>query len=339
MGFKLRDAAPSRTDIGTATRFNSRAASRRLEAEMVDETLAGRVLKGDRRAIARAITKVENGDKDSGRLLEAIGRRTGRAFILGVTGAPGTGKSTLVDRLISEYRKREVSVGVVAVDPTSPITGGALLGDRIRMVQHTLDRGVFIRSMASRGWAGGLSGAMSEVIQVLDAAGTEVIMVETVGIGQSDIEIMKIAHAVAVVTMPGAGDDIQVSKGGLMEIGDIYVVNKSDLAGADAMVVNLLGMVRDMKGRSPPVLKVSAVNSEGVEKLFSAVETLRKKFLSPEGRQMKLKSIRGMILELAKRRMMDEFEARADKKAAALVAKVTAHELSIEEAVRSITEG
>ncbi len=306
---------------------------------MGDDTLASRVLKGDRRAIARAITKVENGEKDAGALLDAIGRKTGRAFILGVTGAPGTGKSTLVDRLISEYRKSKVSVGVVAVDPTSPITGGALLGDRIRMVQHTLDRGVFIRSMASRGWAGGLSGAMSEVIQVLDAAGTEVILVETVGIGQSDIEVMKIAHAVAVVTMPGAGDDIQVSKGGLMEIGDIYVVNKSDLAGADPMVVNLLGMVRDMKGRSPTVLKVSALNSEGMGALFTAVENLRKKFLSPEGRQMKLRSVRGMILELAKRRMMDEFEERAEKKATVLVARVADHKLSVEQAVKSLSEG
>ncbi|MDG6924983.1 MAG: methylmalonyl Co-A mutase-associated GTPase MeaB [Nitrososphaerota archaeon] len=306
---------------------------------MGDDILTSRVLKGDRRAIARAITKVENGEKDAGALLDAIGRKTGRAFILGVTGAPGTGKSTLVDRLISEYRKSKVSVGVVAVDPTSPITGGALLGDRIRMVQHTLDRGVFIRSMASRGWAGGLSGAMSEVIQVLDAAGTEVILVETVGIGQSDIEIMKIAHAVVVVTMPGAGDDIQVSKGGLMEIGDIYVVNKSDLPGADAMVVNLLGMVRDMKSRNPTVLKVSALNSEGMGALFTAVENLRKKFLSPEGRQMKLRSVRGMIVELAKRRMMDEFEERAEKKATALVARVADHKLSVEQAAKSLSEG
>ena len=186
-------------------------------------------------------------------------------------------------------------MGVVAVDPTSPITGGALLGDRVRMIQHTLDKGVFIRSMASRGWAGGLSGAVSEVIQILDAAGIDVMLIETVGIGQSDIEIMKIAHAVMVVTMPGLGDDVQVSKGGLMEIGDVYVVNKSDLAGADAMVINLLGMVRDMKGRSPPVLKVSALNSEGIDRFFGAVEGIRAKFLSPEGRQMKLRSIRGMI--------------------------------------------
>jgi LAO/AO transport system kinase len=305
---------------------------------MKGDTLTGRVLKGDRRAVARAITKVENGENGAAELLKVIGRQTGRAFILGITGAPGTGKSTLVDRLISEYRKRGTKVGVIAVDPTSPITGGALLGDRVRMVQHTLDQGVFIRSMASRGWAGGLSGAVSEVIQILDASGTEVILIETVGIGQADIEIMKVAHAVMVVTMPGMGDDVQVSKGGLMEIGDVYVVNKSDLTGADAMFVNLLGMVRGMKGRSPPVLKVSALSAEGIDTLFFAVEKLREKFLSPAGEEMKLRSVRGMMLELAKRRLIDDFEKRAEKRASLLVGKVAGHKLSYEEAARRLAE-
>ncbi|MGA2199376.1 MAG: GTP-binding protein, partial [Nitrososphaerales archaeon] len=172
---------------------------------MGKDTLVGRVLKGDRRAVARAITLVEN-DQVSADLLNGIAKSLGRAFVLGLTGPPGTGKSTLVDRMISEYRSRKIKVGVIAVDPTSPITGGALLGDRVRMVQHTLDSGVFIRSMASRGWSGGLSAAVSEAIQILDAAGMQVVIVETVGIGQSDIEVMKIAHAVIVVTMPGLGD-------------------------------------------------------------------------------------------------------------------------------------
>jgi len=304
-----------------------------------DDTLASRVLKGDRRAVARAITKVENGEKGAANLLEQIGKQTGRAFILGVTGPPGTGKSTLVDRLIAEYRRAGLKVGVVAVDPTSPITGGALLGDRVRMVQHTLDKGVFIRSMASRGWAGGLSAAVSEVIQILDASGADVILIETVGIGQSDIEVMKVAHAVMVVTMPGLGDDVQVSKGGLMEIGDVYVVNKSDLPGADVMVINLLGMVRDMKGRSPPVLKVSALNSEGIGVLFSAVEQLREKFLSPAGKDMKLKSVRGMMLELAKKRVIGDFEERAEKKASLLVGRVADHKLSYAEAAQRLAKG
>ncbi len=305
---------------------------------MQDDTLAARVLKGDRRAIARAMTLVENGEKDADKLLAVLGRKTGRAFILGITGPPGTGKSTLVDRLVSEYRKKGVNVGVIAVDPTSPITGGALLGDRVRMVQHTLDKGVFIRSLASRGWSGGLSGAVSEVIQILDAAGTEVILVETVGIGQSDIEIMNVAHAVMVVTMPGLGDDIQVSKGGLMEIGDIYVVNKSDLTGADAMVINLFGIVRGMKGRSPAVLKVSALNSQGIDVLFAAVEKVRTKFLSPEGQEMRLRSIKGIMMDLAKRRMVDAFEKRVNKHIPLLVDKVAEHRLSVEEAARKLAE-
>jgi LAO/AO transport system kinase len=305
---------------------------------MARDTLAERVLRGDRAAVARAITKVENREEGSAELLETIGKKLGGAFVFGVTGPPGTGKSTLIDRLIEEYRKAGVRVGVIAVDPTSPITGGALLGDRVRMVKHATDEGVFIRSMASRGWSGGLSGAISEAIQILDAAGTEVVIIETVGIGQSDIEVMKIVHAVMVVTMPGLGDDIQVSKAGLMEIGDIYAVNKSDLPGADSMVINLLGMVRDMKGRSPPVLKVSALRGEGVAALFTAVERIRSKVLSPEGRDVRLKSTQGMIAELAKRRVLDRFEGRAES-SRELAKKVENREISMEEAARELAEG
>lgn len=298
---------------------------------MPEETLAARVLKGDRRAVARAMTLVENGQAPAG-FMDEISRGLGKAFILGLTGPPGTGKSTLVDRIVSEYRKKKVKVGVIAIDPTSPITGGALLGDRIRMNRHTMDSGVFIRSMASRGWSGGLSGAVSEAIQILDAAGTQVVIIETVGIGQSDIEVMKIAHAVVVVTMPGLGDDVQVSKAGLMEIGDIYAVNKSDLPGAGAMVINLLSVVRDMKGRSPPVLSVSALRGGGVEPLFDAIEVLRRKFLSPEGKEMRLRSVRGMIVELAKKRLFREFEGRAFAKSTELATKVVDHSMTFEQA-------
>jgi GTPase len=301
------------------------------------DSLARRVLKGDRGAVARAITLAENGEIGS-KFLEEIRPSLGRSFILGLTGPPGTGKSTLVDRLIAEYRKRRIKVGVIAVDPTSPISGGALLGDRIRMVRHTLDGGVFIRSMASRGWSGGLSGAVSEVIQVLDASGVEVVIIETVGIGQSDIEIMKIAHAVVVVTMPGLGDDVQVSKAGLMEIGDVYAVNKSDLPGADAMVINLLSVVRDMKGRSPPVLKVSALKGEGVSLLFEDIERLRGRFLSPEGREMRLRSVRGMIVELAKKRLLSDFEGRAVARAAELAVRVADRDMTYERAAETLVK-
>jgi LAO/AO transport system kinase len=304
---------------------------------MGNDTLAGRVLNGDRRAVARAITLVENGEVSTG-FLDGIGKNLGRAFVLGLTGPPGTGKSTLVDRIIAEYRKRKMKVGVIAVDPTSPITGGALLGDRVRMVRHTLDSGVFIRSMASRGWSGGLSGAVSEAIQILDAAGTEVVIIETVGIGQSDIEVMKIAHAVIVVTMPGLGDDVQVSKAGLMEIGDIYAVNKSDLPGAETMVINLLSVVRDMKGRAPPVLKVSALKGDGVDLLFDAVEALRARFHSPAGSEMRLRSVRGMITELAKKNLLSDLEARSSTKSTELAARVVDHSMTFEQAAELLAE-
>jgi len=244
-----------------------------------------------------------------------------------------------VDRLIEEYRKTGAKVGVIAVDPTSPMTGGALLGDRVRMMRHTMDKGVYIRSMASRGWTGGLSGAVTEAIQILDAAGMRVVIVETVGIGQADIEIMRIAHAVMVVTNPGLGDEVQVSKAGLMEIGDIYAVNKGDQAGADSMVINLLGMVRDMKGRSPPVLKVSALNGDGVTALFEAVELVRRKAMSPQGRQVRLKSVRGMIVERARRRLLDEFDENVEKSALRLAKRVEDRRLSIGEAARLLSEG
>ncbi len=302
------------------------------------DSLAERVLRGDRVAIARAITKVEIRENGAEKLLEQIGGIVGRSFVLGVTGPPGTGKSTLVDRLIEEYRKMGLKVGVIAVDPTSPITGGALLGDRVRMTRHTMDKGVFIRSMASRGWVGGLSGAVAEAIQVLDAGGMGVVIVETVGIGQADVEIMRIAHAVMVVTIPGLGDEVQVSKAGLMEIGDIYAVNKADLPGADSMVINLLGMVRDIKGRSPTVLKVSALRGDGVTTLFEALEVVRKKALSPQGKQVRLKSMRETIIELAKRRLLDEFDESVERSALRLAKRVEDRKLSLGEAARMLCE-
>ncbi len=266
--------------------------------------LVAQVLEGRREAIAKAISLVENRGVGFEDLLTALGKKTGRAFVLGVTGPPGTGKSTLVDRLIERYRKKGLKVAVVALDPTSPITGGALLGDRVRMLRHATDKGVYIRSMASRGWAGGLSRATTEVVQVLDAAGTDLIIIETVGIGQSDIEIVRVAHAVLVVVMPGLGDDIQVSKAGLMEIGDVYVVNKSDLEGADLMSLSLLSMVKESKARSATVIKVSALRDDGIDALVSAVEGFRMMLRTPEGRELKLKSIRGMIVQTAKNEVM-----------------------------------
>ncbi len=301
--------------------------------------LASRLMQGDRKAVAKAITLVENDEPEAARLLRRVAARLGNAFVLGVTGPPGTGKSSLIDRLTEYYRKKGLKVGVVAIDPTSPLTGGAFLGDRVRMVDHTMDKGVFIRSMASRGWEGGLSAAVSDVIQILDAAGMDVVIIETVGIGQSDTDIIRVAHAVAVVLMPGMGDDVQASKAGLMEIGDLYVVNKADLPGADDMVVDLLSMVRDFKGRNPSVLKTSATKREGIEQMVAVVETIRSRFLSSSssdgGREIRLKSARGMITELARRKALARLEEREDL-VRGLAEQVVDHRLTIDDAADAL---
>jgi LAO/AO transport system kinase len=297
---------------------------------MASTTLAEGVARGDRASLARAITLVENDQAAASALLSAL-RPPGRAFVLGVTGPPGTGKSTLVDRLTGLYRRMGLKVGVIAVDPSSPLTGGALLGDRIRMSDHAGDPGVFIRSMASRGWSGGLSRAASQVVQLMDAAGFDVVLIETVGIGQSDVEVVGVSHAVLVVLMPGMGDDVQMSKAGLMEVGDAYVVNKGDLEGADQMVVTLLSLVRTMKGRSPPVVKVSALTGEGLEKLMAAVEPARARLGSGDP-EIRMRSTVRLILEMARGSIVAGFDARAEAPARALAAKVIAGKLTVAEA-------
>lgn len=289
--------------------------------------LASDIRRGDRVALAKGITMAENDPSSAAGLLSRLGA-PGRAFVVGVTGPPGTGKSTLVDRLIGSYREGGLRVGVIAVDPTSPITGGALLGDRIRMTGHSEDGNVFIRSMASRGWSGGLSRATTQVIRLMDAAGFDIILVETVGIGQSDIEVVGVSHAVIVVLMPGLGDDIQVSKAGLMEVGDIYAVNKSDLEGADFMVVNLLSLFRGSP-RSPPVLKVSALSGDGIAGLQEAIEKVRSDFRAGN-LELRLRSIRGMIIETARGAAMERLAAVSESRAGDLANQVMEGRITVE---------
>jgi LAO/AO transport system kinase len=259
------------------------------------DDLVTAALSGDRRSIARLMSVMERGDEEARHTLAQFYRQTGQARILGVTGAPGTGKSTLVTEMAKAYRKRGLSVGIVAVDPTSPFSGGALLGDRIRMRELATDGQVFIRSMATRGSLGGLARATADVVHVLDAAGYPIILVETVGAGQSEVDIARTAHTTIVVEMPAAGDDIQAIKAGILEIADILVVNKADLPGADNVVAALRAMLDLNQGHTewhhgqlqhvqgvagapstrtwrPAVLKTCALRGEGIAELLTAAD-------------------------------------------------------------------
>jgi LAO/AO transport system kinase len=237
-------------------------------------TLVQQLLKGDRHAVARLMTLAEAMSPEAHAAIKQLYPHTGKAHIVGVTGPPGSGKSTLVDKLIGAFRRQKLRVGVVTVDPTSPFTGGALLGDRIRMTQFSTDPEVFIRSMASRGSLGGLAWATRDIVHILDAFGEDVILIETVGAGQAEVEIMKLAETVVLLTMPGLGDDIQTIKAGVMEIGDIFVINKADLTGADLRYVELQGVLSlgpQQQGWQPPIIKTVATEGTGVDELVAAI--------------------------------------------------------------------
>jgi LAO/AO transport system kinase len=270
------------------------------------ETWAEQVCAGEVRAVSRAITAIENHAPEAEALLQRVFAKTGNAYLTGVTGAPGTGKSTLVDRLAAYYRKQNEQVGVIAVDPTSPYTGGAILGDRIRMQSHAGDSGMFIRSMATRGFMGGLARATAEVALLLDAAGKRQVLIETVGVGQDEVDIVRLADCVLVLLVPGLGDDIQNMKAGLMEIGDIFVLNKADREGTDRLeqqLMAMLSLVMPRDGWHPPAVRTVASENKGIEALAAAIGKFRAHFEKSGERERK-------HIEHWKRRLLGMIESR-----------------------------
>ncbi len=284
-------------------------------------SFAGKVIDGDVRSVARLIRDIEDDMAEAREALKDLYGYTGNAHIIGITGAPGTGKSTLVEKLVEGFRGEGKTVGVIAVDPTSPFTGGAILGDRVRMQSHSTDKGVFIRSVATRGHLGGISRSTNDIINVLDAAGKDVIIVETVGVGQDEVEIVRMAHTTIVVLIPGMGDDIQAIKAGILEIGDIFVVNKADRDGAEKTVREIKDMLQSNRRQpgewGPLVLQTQAVRGVGVPDLKSEINRHRS-FLLEEGhiepiledraRQKLLDEIKDMVVG----RILDRVEKRKD---------------------------
>ncbi|HYL69291.1 MAG TPA: methylmalonyl Co-A mutase-associated GTPase MeaB [Candidatus Limnocylindria bacterium] len=273
------------------------------------ENWAEQVRAGDQRAMSRAVSAIENRSRDAEELLRQLFPHTGRAYRIGITGAPGTGKSTLVDRLAGYYRGHKKTVGIIAVDPSSPFTGGAILGDRVRMQGHATDSGIFIRSMATRGYLGGLAQATGDTALLLDAAGKEMILVETVGVGQGEIEIVRLADCTIVVLMPGMGDDVQSLKAGLMEIGDIFVLNKSDREGAgrfEQQLRAILQIVPEREGWKPPVVRTIATENKGIAELAEQIELFRKHFDQADDRRAReIDHWKEWLLRLLETRLME----------------------------------
>jgi LAO/AO transport system kinase len=326
--------------------------------EPVNRTLAERVLAGEVRAAARLMRDLDDRLPEGEATLRALFPRTGRAYVVGLTGAPGAGKSSLTDRLIARLRAAGKKVGVIAVDPTSPFSGGAILGDRIRMQDHAVDPDVFIRSLGTRGHLGGLSRSTSDLVQVMDAMGKDVILVETVGVGQDEVEVATLAHTVVVVTVPGLGDDVQAIKAGVLEIADVFAVNKADREGADRTVRDLQIMLElrhtvatrtldhddahrfhpgdgevpppgPDAGWEPPIVRTVAVKDEGIEELLGAIERHRQHLEATGGRRAReVARARSAFVAVLRQRLLagalDRLEAetgRLDEVAARIAAR------------------
>ncbi|MAM42072.1 MAG: methylmalonyl Co-A mutase-associated GTPase MeaB [Thaumarchaeota archaeon] len=295
------------------------------------------ILSGDRAFIARAISMIENEDPEINDIMSKLYSKTGNAFVIGITGPPGTGKSTLINQLISSFRKLNKKVGVIAIDPSSPISGGSLLGDRLRMQDHGSDSGVYIRSMASGNRSGGLAKATRRSISVLDASGFDVIIVESVGAGQSEVDILKITDTVVIVLMPELGDDIQMYKAGLMEIGDIFVINKSDLKGSDKMYTRLLAYIGSNENNnwSPNVIQTISTDGTGISNLLKSI-LARKEFItnSLNHPSYKKNKIKNQILDIMIENLKTSFlqEVNNDINLDSLVDEVYKNEIDPEQA-------
>jgi LAO/AO transport system kinase len=268
-----------------------------------------KILAGDRRAISRVISLVENREPRGIEFLKQLFPHSGRALIVGVTGSPGTGKSTLVEKLAAGFRAAGARVGIVAIDPTSPFSGGAILGDRIRMQSLSGDEGVYIRSMATRGQLGGLASATDDVVTILDAAGCNVVLIETVGVGQDEVEVARLADTTVLLLVPGMGDDVQTFKAGVMEIADVYVINKADRPGADRLeqeVAALLSLAGRPDAWQPPILKTVATTGEGISRLHGSLEQFRAFLASGRLRERRREHWRVRLLDMLRQSLFEK---------------------------------
>lgn len=303
---------------------------------IVDMDIVEQIVSGNVRATARLLRDIDDEIPSAREILRELYPHTGKAYVIGFTGSPGVGKSTLVDQVASRYRKEGKTVGILAVDPTSPFSGGAILGDRIRMQRHFLDPGVFIRSLATRGHFGGITRSTNDMVNVLDAMGRDIIIIETVGVGQDEVEIANSAHSTVLVTVPGMGDDIQAIKAGIMEIGNIFVVNKADREGTRKTIAELRNLIqlgarrRDGNGWEPVILETEAVKGRGIEELYAAIEKHRDFLFSGGDSSWKE--------ALERRARMQLLEALKDQAFRTIVARLESRGDTLDEMVEKIVE-